>query len=66
MTGGSLDKAAGVGGFAVLPQPFSSYRGTIIIVDKPDVIAALAEPGGYLATEYLNAIFVPSIAQQMG
>jgi eukaryotic-like serine/threonine-protein kinase len=60
------DKAAGGGGFAGLPQPFDYYKGVMIIVDKPDVIAAFADPGGYLATEYLNANFVPDVARQAG
>jgi hypothetical protein len=38
----------------------------MIIVDKPDVIAAFADPGGYLAAEYLNANFVPDVARQVG
>ena len=60
------DKAAGGGGFAGLPQPFNYYKGVMIIVDKPDVIAAFADPGGYLATEYLNANVVPDVARQVG
>jgi serine/threonine protein kinase/ABC-type Fe3+-hydroxamate transport system substrate-binding protein len=60
------DKAAGAGGFAGLPQPFSYYRGLMIIVDAPDVIAALADPGGFLATEYLNSTFVPDVVRQLG
>lgn len=53
------DKAAGNGGAAGLPYQLSTYRGSMIIVDDPNIIAALADPGGYLATEYLDAKFVP-------
>lgn len=53
------DKAAGNGGAAGLPYQLSTYRGSMIIVDDPNTIAALANPGGYLATEYLDANFVP-------
>ncbi len=53
------DKAAGNGGAAGLPYQLSTYRGSMIIVDDPNIIAALANPGGYLATEYLDAKFVP-------
>jgi serine/threonine-protein kinase len=53
------DKTAGNGGAAGLPYQLSSYRGVMIIVDDPNTIAALADPGGYLATEYLDTNFVP-------
>ena len=53
------DKTAGNGGAAGLPYQLSSYRGVMIIVDDPNIIAALADPGGYLATEYLDANFIP-------
>jgi len=53
------DKAAGNGGAAGLPYQLSTYRGSMIIVDDPNTVAALANPGGYLATEYLDANFVP-------
>lgn len=53
------DKAAGNGGAAGLPYQLAAYRGSMIIVDDPNSVAALADPGGYLATEYLNANFVP-------
>jgi serine/threonine protein kinase/ABC-type enterochelin transport system substrate-binding protein len=59
------DKAAGQGGFGGLPAPFSAYKGAMVIADSPDVLAALAEPGGYLATEYLNQNFAPAIARQV-
>lgn len=60
------DKAAGQGGYAGLPAPFNYYKGVMVIVDQPDVIAAFADPGGYLATQYLNATFVPEVARQVG
>lgn len=53
------DKTAGNGGAAGLPYQLSGYRGVMIIVDEPNTIAALADPGGYLATQYLDASFVP-------
>ena len=59
------DKAAGEGGYGGLPAGFGAYTGAMVIVDSPDVLAALAEPGGYLATQFLNATLVPTIAQQV-
>lgn len=59
------DKAAGAGGYGGLPTGFGAYTGAMVIVDSPDVLAALAEPGGYLATQFLNATLVPTIAQQV-
>ena len=56
------DKAAGHGGAAGRPRQLATYRGSIIIVDDPNIIAALADPGGYLATEYLDSNFVPMMA----
>ncbi|WP_285030225.1 serine/threonine-protein kinase [Mycolicibacterium sp. lyk4-40-TYG-92] len=53
------DKAAGNGGAAGLPYQLAAYRGSMIIVDDPNTVAALADPGGYLATEYLDTNFVP-------
>ena len=47
------------------PRGFSAYTGAMVIVDSPDVLAALAEPGGYLATQFLNSNLVPTIAQQV-
>ena len=43
----------------------TGYRGAMVIVDDPDVIAALADPGGYLGTEYLNSAFVDVLARQI-
>jgi hypothetical protein len=59
------DKAAGAGGYGGLPIGFSAYTGAMVIADSPDLLAALAEPGGYLATEYLNTTLVPIIARQV-
>lgn len=56
------DKAAGNGGSAGLPAPLRAYRGTMVIVDDPSMVAALNEPGGYLSTEFLNQNFVPKLA----
>ncbi|MUL67343.1 hypothetical protein BOO86_22910 [Mycobacterium sp. CBMA 234] len=53
------DKAAGNGGASGLPYQLAAFRGSMIIVDDPNTVAALADPGGYLASEYLNDNFVP-------
>lgn len=53
------DKAAGNGGAAGLPYQLAAYRGSMIIVDDPNTVAAFADPGGYLATQYLDTNFVP-------
>lgn len=53
------DKAAGNGGAAGLPPQLQAYRGVMVIVDDPDTIAALAQPGGALATNYLDSKWVP-------
>ncbi|MCT7371953.1 serine/threonine-protein kinase [Mycolicibacterium llatzerense] len=55
------DRAAGNGGAAGLPAPLRAYRGTMVIVDDPSMVAALDDPGGYLGTEYLNQNFVPKL-----
>lgn len=55
------DKAAGNGGSAGLPKELGAYRGTMVIVDDPDLVAALGDPGGYLADQYLNAHLVPKL-----
>jgi len=58
------DKAAGGGSYNGLPSALTSYRGAVIIVDDPDVIAAL-NTGGYAAVGYLNSSFVNAVAQQV-
>lgn len=55
------DKAAGNGGAAGLPTELTAFRGPMAIVDDPNTVAALADPGGYLATQQLNAHLVPSL-----
>jgi serine/threonine-protein kinase len=59
------DAAAGAGGYGGLPVGFGAYTGAMVIADSADLLAALAEPGGYLATEYLNSTFVPIVARQV-
>lgn len=59
------DKAAGGGGFGGLPSEFNAYRGIMVIVDDPNTIAALRDPGGYLATVFLNKNWVPALASQV-
>lgn len=56
------DRAAGGGGAAGLPRELAAYRGRMVIADDPDTVAALADPGGYLATQYLDAKFVPTLS----
>lgn len=58
------DKLAGGGGYGGLPDQFTTYRGAMVIVDDPNVIAAL-NTGGYAATEYLNSHLVSLLAQQV-
>ena len=48
------DSAAGQGGFAGLPKPFATYAGHMVIVDDPNAVAAFADPGGYLASKFLD------------
>lgn len=59
------DKAAGGGGFGGLPPEFTAYRGIMVIVDDPNTIAALNDPGGYLATQFLDKSWVPDLAGQV-
>ncbi|BBZ19841.1 serine/threonine-protein kinase [Mycolicibacterium gadium] len=59
------DSKAGGGGFDGLPRPFAGYQGTMIVVDDPNTIAALTGPGGYLASQYLDANFAPSLAREL-
>jgi serine/threonine protein kinase/ABC-type Fe3+-hydroxamate transport system substrate-binding protein len=57
------DSAAGQGGFAGLPKPLTTYAGKMVIVDDPNDVAALTEdPGGYLATKYLDDHIVPELS----
>jgi eukaryotic-like serine/threonine-protein kinase len=56
------DSAAGHGGYAGLPKPFSTYSGQMVIVDDPNAVAAFADPGGYLATKYLDDNVVSKLA----
>jgi serine/threonine-protein kinase len=58
------DKAAGGGGYNGLPQPLTLYRGAMVIVDDPNVIAAL-NAASYPATEYLNSNFVTALTAQV-
>lgn len=57
------DSNAGNGGYAGLPRSFSTYQGTAVIVDDPNTIAALHDPGGYLAIDYLDKTLVPQLAK---
>ena len=59
------DSKAGGGGFDGLPRPFAGYQGTMIVVDDPNTITALTGPGGYLASQYLDANFAPALAREV-
>lgn len=58
------DKAAGGGGYNGLPQPLTLYRGAMVIVDDPNVIAAL-NTDSYPANQYLNSNFVTALTAQV-
>ena len=55
------DHAAGGGGQAGLPLALTANPG-LVVVDDPDTVAALADPGGFLATEFLNGHLIPILA----
>lgn len=55
------DKAAGGGGQAGLPAALTANPG-LIVVDDPATVAALVDPGGYLAIQYLDSRLVPELA----
>jgi serine/threonine-protein kinase len=57
------DATAGKGGLSGLPRQFSTYSGRILAVDDPNTIAALADPGGYLAVKHLDDHFVTALAE---
>ena len=59
------DSAAGGGGFGGLPSELNAYTGALVIVDDKNAVAALSEPGGYLATQYLDARLVPALTQRI-
>lgn len=59
------DKVAGGGGAAGLPKELDSYRGVMVIVDDPDTVAALNQPGGVLATQFLDADWVPTLVDRV-
>lgn len=57
------DAAAGKGGLSGLPRELSAYAGRIMAVDDPNTIAALADPGGYLAVKHLDDHLVGALAK---
>ncbi|WP_102145619.1 serine/threonine-protein kinase [Mycobacterium hubeiense] len=59
------DQGAGWGGYDGLPKQLTAYTGAMVIVDQPDVIAALGQPGGYLAARYLDDNFVAALARDI-
>ncbi|BBY03885.1 serine/threonine-protein kinase [Mycobacterium seoulense] len=58
------DPAAGGGGYAGLPARYTTFGGTLVIVDDPAAIAAL-NAGGPAATTYLNTALVPKLSNQI-
>ncbi|MGH3642879.1 MAG: serine/threonine-protein kinase [Mycobacterium sp.] len=56
------DATAGNGGLNGLPRQFSAYQGRIVVVDDADTVAALADPGGFLAVKHLDDHFVADLA----
>ncbi|CAJ1582544.1 serine/threonine-protein kinase [[Mycobacterium] wendilense] len=59
------DPAAGNGAFGGLPATFTAYGAAQIVVDEPDVVAALAGAGP-AATRHLNGTLVPEIQDRLG
>ena len=59
------DKTAGGGGFSGLPKQLAAYHGAIVVADDPNVVAALDDPGGVLAIQYLNDNLAPQVAAAM-
>ncbi|OBH11211.1 serine/threonine-protein kinase [Mycobacterium sp. E1747] len=58
------DPGAGGGGYGGLPTRYSSFGGTLVIVDDPATIVAL-NSGGPAATSYLNTALVTKLASQI-
>lgn len=58
------DPAAGGGGYAGLPAKYTSFGGTLVIVDDPATIAALTT-GGPAATTYLDTALVAKLSNQI-
>lgn len=58
------DPGAGGGGYAGLPAKYSSFGGTLVIIDDPATIAAL-NTGGPAATTYLNSALVTKLSNQI-
>jgi hypothetical protein len=55
------DRRSGMHPCRDVPKPFTDDRGITVIVEDPNVIAAL-DTGGYAATGYLNSTFVTALA----
>ncbi|VBA32298.1 Serine/threonine-protein kinase PknJ [Mycobacterium persicum] len=58
------DPGARGGGYAGLPAKYTSFGGTLVIVDDPATIEAL-NTGGPAATSYLNAALVTKLSNQI-
>jgi hypothetical protein len=49
----------------VMPNELSAYRGVMVIVDDPGTVAAFAEPGRPLGTQFLDSNWVPKLASSI-
>jgi len=58
------DRGAGRGNYNGLPRPFTEYKGATVIVDDPDVIAALTA-GGAAATGLLDTKLIDAVAEMV-
>ena len=58
------DPAAGGGGYAGLPAKYTTFGGTLIIIDDPATIDALTT-GGPAATSYLNTALITKLSNQI-
>ncbi|BBZ35156.1 serine/threonine-protein kinase [Mycolicibacterium confluentis] len=58
------DSAAADGGYNGLPRPFALYSGATVIVDAPDLVAAI-NTVDYGAVEHLDDALVAALARQV-
>lgn len=58
------DPAAAGGGYAGLPAKYTSFGGTLVIIDDPATITAL-NTGGPAATTYLDTALVAKLSNQI-
>jgi hypothetical protein len=62
---GTIDRGCTVGFALVWRLPTRAHRGVMVVVDDADTVAALAEPGGPLGTQFLAANWVPKLANSI-